>query len=371
MHSLCSDIIFHILDYLDHRTTKNLTSSCKNMNGLYRDNKSFIQKKMLHDMVHELGLDLSFNNLSHCKSVDSLYKQLSTLATYFKNHPRTYLSDYLVYIVEKKFQDKFLFRELCKLAQHKIYEHAIPSFSYQQIQTICTHAESRDFVFKSDITYMMIHGDIEISEILLATFLMSHTTIFEIVSRLLDFKTNETTDQIKILMCIKLYIYKFHFKTFSSSENKYFYMIFDQLIRFNKIQIIKGIFTIARKHNLYLNFSQLVQKCILYDNEVLLEYVHKQQILSNHPPSQYINPIITIVRPQDMKALFQQGSLRCLPYILEHMIGEFVNLPVYIENICSGLAANANIESDPTILFKYLDPQNTLHIKQLLDKRCI
>lgn len=363
--SINEDVLYKIMEFCDYKTQIKILRTNTKMYNFYQCNKNSLQKKFIKCILDEFNLDI------HISLDDSgeMYSQLNSLKYYFEDYYSAYipLKTFLSIITVQKYTNTFLFKQ--------IY--------YKTKFTIDKSLNTRFSIYECDIIDMIFNGNINIVRELTGTLLYWSRCLIPVkcfanaILKLLKMPWRHDNVQeidMKISEILRNYVRRRSFLVSRPSTVYNFYVILEALILNNKDNILNYVFDLVEeqknKTNLPrefdIDYPRLLRKCLYFNKDTIFKMIHSRQI-RNLPGDNSI----TIITPKDIKKMFKRRAFGTLEYILENMLGDLINLPLYIDNICKGISKwpkefvlkkNSKIR----ILFDYLNDENKNIIQKYL-----
>jgi hypothetical protein len=337
------DLFDQVIKYLDYNSIINLLNSCKLYYNYYNDNKTYISKILINKIFEYFYIPET--KLSHLSQIEKyvLLKQLQYIFKYFYMHRTTKYVNMLHFMIENKNKfetnDKvsFLYKVLLDLCVQKRTNSN--SESDNKSNKILDSFSCQSYVSPSDLKYLLIHTNKYQLQLLLEKFHVDSKTILlvlkELLSKRLHRHNNDKFDN-NIVILIKYFFYKFSFNktasgmTFSVIDTKFLYTIIELIIQStrHKNYIFKVIIDLIKKYNIQINQFHLIEFCIISNNINAFKYLIKTFDTNNYS---------IMIRPYYIKSLLKNGHFDFLEYIIEKLLGQFINLDLYVQNLNSGI----------------------------------
>jgi hypothetical protein len=323
------DILDILLDSLEYTDCINLFLTSPTLLQYWNDNKAYLTKKMCRKLLQSLGLEsLEMNiEMDLPPFTSKEYSVLSCL--YFEKQNKSHLVpfDYLVYMVNNRSDCTHLFR---------------------RIASVCKLQKQSDLA----VAYMLIHGDLQLVNIILETF---HVPI-DVISFVL--KTTLSADKVERMLTY--IVMKHHFPRFNSVTNEKFQKMLKDIL-YSCPQDCVSIFTfvvdMSKRYNLVLDYTSLINACIETDNVDVLDLLLQQ----NHEP--------VLITSKSIKTLVSVGQFHSWQYILDNILGHTINARIYIRSIYDGLFVRQGaLPCEFHYIDRFLTNENKLILNRILQQ---
>lgn len=339
---LIYDLFEHVIQYLDYKSTINLLKSCKLYYSYYDNNKIYINKILINKIFEYFYIPkIKLAKLPKKENI-LLLKQLQYIFEHFYMHRTTKYVNMLHFIIEN--ENKF---EIGNENKSEIEIENNVNFLYKTLLELCIQKNSEEdnyqaYVTSSDLKYLLIHGNKYQLQLLLKKFYVDSKIVFLVLKDLLS-KNNQNFDNRcdydNIIILIRYFFYKFSFNrniettprmTFNIIDTKFLYTIINLVIQNSRYKksVFKIIVDLIKKYNIPINHFQLIESCIISDNLDIFKYLITKFDTNNYS---------IMIRPHYIKLLIKNGNFEFLEYIVENLLGQFINLDLYVKNLYSGI----------------------------------
>jgi hypothetical protein len=326
------DILDNIIPLLDPKSLQNIFISCKSHYAMFNDNSTYLKHKLMQSLIKHLNINIIIESADN----QHLYSQLNSLYKYFYYHLDSYIVDYVIFLIEKKVQNKRLIHQLLGLC------HYPNEFRQKQ-------KENRYEISYVDMQYILIHGDIDIVVNIIDKYYLTPEILFSVLQDIVT----QTQSQHKINILVKYFMYKHVFRTMNQDAAMFFHLILGILIKNKRNSAFKLIIKRKNKyvrHRIF-DYRYLYNTCIAEDNLEILKLIHDDN--DNFGQDR------VLIEHSSLKSLFQKGRLDCLEFVLESLLGTHINLPLYTKSMCAGLCKQTKLrDRHLTILKSYLTSEN-------------
>lgn len=332
------DIFDNIIPFLDTLSIQRFLLTSKQLYfTLFKNQESYMKKKIASNIVNELDLPIK---------TTEYYHQLAMIYKHFYYHLNSYIIDYVIFLIEKNVEDKNLIYQLLSLCH---YPH--------QVQK--TSKTNRYEISYSDIQYMLIHADVVVSSYILNNYYISPEILFIVFQ---EFVPTNRHNEEKIRLLVNYFMYKHMFRNMNQDVAMFFQLILGILIKNKLTFAIQFVIKNKAKYNVreIFDYRYLYNTCIAEDNLEILTLIHTHNTIQT--------PII--IEHSSIKSLFQKGRLTCLKFVLDTLLGKHINLPLYVNAICSGITVNPKPTSVEKlrVLKDYLNETNINIIESIFKK---
>lgn len=352
------DIFYILINKLNVSDIINLILSDKYLYNIYKSNEILISKLLIIKIFIYFNFNLvTINNLKRNLLEYDVYN-ISNIVfkkyNYFKQHRFCYKVDFIIFMLDNNIDCEFLFKlyiSECNFTQnikHKMFIKTIYYNENIQEQEEDSFKRTENIISISDMEYILINSNIRQLNIIFKTFNIPIKTLSFVIHELLE-KGYYISNNIK--SCIDYLFYKHFFKTINTVDKFNINNIIDEFIYYKKTDLLKYF---LQKKNKYLvnisnykdvlDYQYIINKCIEYQDTIHLELIIEENRKKNEnnkgEPKQFI-----IINPSIIIKLCKKGSFGYLKYIIDTLLGKYINSNVYIKSICEGLN-NINLMDD-------------------------
>ena len=339
MYMLIYDVFEKIARYLTVDQIIRVTRLNRSYYGMYITNKNDFHRLILRKIC-EL-LDISYTPFF--QSTCTLFKMYG----YFRNHWKSSKVDYLVYMVDNFVDDDHLFQTLldgCEFQSTVEHNVRIP-YPHDDTPEIISRSgrpvvlDQRNIASFNDIKYILVYSDVTKLNMVLHRFVISIKLLSSVINEILisDFVLYKRRASFGKLKSIIKYIFMKHgFGSFTMLDVTYIHSIIVMLIKYNQTNVLGYFF---RKRQAYrfigrLDYQYLVNQCIEYrDTRHLDIMLSESRIERDHTG----NTIYVFTDARQISEICRSGDFKYLHFVIETLLGETVNMKLYIDNICGGI----------------------------------
>lgn len=328
----CFDIFLEIAEYLDISDIYKLFIVTKDVyKTLYLENREYINKILIRKILSYFNLQRPLNLEN--SDIHKVYYILMKTYNHFKYHRLSYIIDFLVYMLENRMDCDILFEYYANLCEYK-YDY---KYQYQYIPTIDLYGVSL-----CDIIYILKHCNYNQLKIILRNFTIPITVLdFVIDDMLLDNLQNW-----RFMLIIDYMFYKHCFGSFDKKFKDNINNIIINLISNKRTRLLKNFLKNKKRYfkgAITLDYQILVHKIIdIRDKkylQLILDELKYDNINFNNNGYQQN---FVIIRSSVIKKLCEESDFLYLKYLVDEILGNFINYNMYIHNICEGLRLNKN-----------------------------
>ena len=326
---LCFDVFLEVIKYLDISDIYKLFIVTKGVyRNLYLENRYYFNKILINRILSYFYLNrplkLDKNDKNH---VNNVHNVLMKKYNYFKHHKFSYRIDFLLYMLENNLDCDILFEYYANLCDYK--------YEYKNMSSVDLTSVSL-----SDIIYIFKHSNNNQLNIILRNF--------TIPIKVLDFVIDDTSnlDDWRVILIIDYMFYKHCFGSFDQIYKSYINNIIMSLILNKRTNILKHFLKNKRKYfkgNDTLDYQELVNKIVDVQDKKHLQLILDELKFDNQKFS--INKNYVIIRSSLIKKLCKTGNFEYLKYLVDEILGDFINYKLYINSICEGLAKSDKLEN--------------------------
>ena len=334
----CFDVILEIIRYLDISDIYKLFIVTKGIyRNLYLENRCCFNKILITRILSYFCLN---RPLKLDKNDISVHNVLMKTYYYFKHHKSSYRIDFLLYMLENNLDCDILFEYYANLCDYK--------YEYKNMSSVDLNGVSL-----ADIIYIFKHSNNNQLNIILRNF--------TIPIKVLDFVIDDTSnlDDWRFILIIDYMFYKHCFGSFDQIYKSYIHNIIMSLILNKRTNILKHFLKNKRKYfkgNDTLDYQELVNKIIDIEDKKHLQLILDELKFDNQKFS--INQNYVIIRSSLIKKICKTGNFEYLKYLVDEILGDFINYKLYINSICEGL-----LDIDPEKIKKIECLSNNLNDK--------
>jgi hypothetical protein len=356
------DVLEHVISYLDLASTEHLLLTHRAIYHTFRSNKILLYNLLIRHSIHELGMPIQ-TNFERAER-ELVYHNLRRLWQHFyRRLDSAPISDYIVFLVERNYHSMPLLKRLLQqlVVSRQVYNllyshrHNTPYNYTENLTNSRTLRYSRNvdmnrlILNPSDLQYILIHGSLQVIEVVLGSLPVSSDivsyTVIELMAR--GQRLHQEIEE-KIFKMMNYFLSKNCFKRLSRIDEHYFYNVMLCMIKYNYLNLLNGTLAKYKKYRCPVNYQVLVNYCLQYDNLEALHLVwidrKSYDYTHTHTNTQITNqkPVQIIIEPKWIQSMVEAGTCRCLVFLVEHLLGNVINLRSYIDALCQGLARSTN-----------------------------
>jgi hypothetical protein len=340
------DIFYILINKLNVSDIINLILTDKYLYNIYKSNEILVNKLLIIKIFLYFNFTLvTINNLKRNLLEDEVYnisKIVFKKYNYFKQHRFCYKVDFIIFMLENNIDSDFLLKlyiSECNFRpsiKHKLFDEYNNLYNNVESGSI---KRIEDIITISDMEYMLINSKINQLDIILKSFYIPIKTLSFVIQELLE-KSNYISNNIKL--CIDYLFYKHFFKTINTEDKIHINHVIDEIVSCKRTDLLKYF---LQKKNKYcinnsnfedvLDYQYIINKCIEYQDTTHLELMieeNRKKKTNKGELKQFI-----IIKPSIIIQLCKKGSFSYLKYIIDTLLGKYINSSVYIQSICEGL----------------------------------
>jgi hypothetical protein len=364
-----NDMYLYLQNFLDIKSLRNLSLSCKTSFYAYKNNKRYLDKKNIKKIFSYFHLSYDhfitpLNNLSD-QELSLINKQLNILYNNFYKNEYCSISDFLNYFVERNHelkQSNTLFETLLSFCKFKSNIMRHPNHASLYLNDISNIYEdiyshkifSRFLITTSDSQYLLKYSNLKQFEIILKWFRFPAGLLSIVVKDLIYNEPILKNTDKKISKLIDYFLYNFCSFDFTENSGMYFDSIINEIIAHNKVSLLMYILTKRNEYGFELNYQSMLNKCLDSHNLSILKIVFgliKEFNKENTNKTQLIT-----ISPDIIYKIASNGSFKLLEYIISKMLGPHINMSRYISCLCDGISSYyLNLKKDKN---KKFDKEN-------------
>lgn len=320
---LCFDIFIELIRYLEISDIYNLCIVTKCIyRKLYLENKSYFNKILINKILYYFHFNRRL--ILDQNDINNTYCVLMKTYKHFKHHRYSYIVDFLLYMLENNLDCDILFEYYANLCDYK--------YEYKNMLKIDLNSVSL-----SDIIYIFKHSNNNQLNIILRNFIIPIKVLdFAIEDMLLD-----NLDDWRFVLIIDYIFLKYCFGYFDKNCKVYIHNIIMNLILHKKTKLLKIFLKNKKKYfkgNETLDYQDLVNKITDIQDKKHLQLIlnelkyDNENFFTNETTYNYV-----IIRSSLIKKLCKQSDFEYLKYLVDEILGNFINYKLYINSICEGL----------------------------------
>lgn len=322
----CFDIFLELIKYLDISDIYNLFIVSKGLyKNLYLKNKFYFNKVLINKILCYFDLDRPIKLQDN--DINNVYNVLMKTYQHFKYHRCSFRIDFLVYMLENNLDCDILFEYYANLCEYKN--------EYKNMSNVDLNG-----VYLNDIIYIFKHCNYNQLKIILR--------IFTIPIKILDFIIDDTgnLDDKKFMLIIDYIFYKHCFGSFDQNCKDNIHNIIMNFVVNKKTKLLQYFLENKRRYNCILEYQVLVNKIINIQDKTHLELILNELKYDNIKLSKSgYNENFVIIRTSLIKKICKGGNFEYLKYLVDEILGDFINYKLYINSICEGLENLVNVEN--------------------------
>lgn len=325
------DVFLELIKNLDVNDVYNLFIVTKSVyKNLYLKNKDYFNKILINKILSYFYLDrpLKLEN----SSIDNVHFVLMKIYQHFKYHRSSFRIDFLVYMLENNLDCDILFEYFANLCEYK---------------NEYTNNSSTDLngVYLSDIIYIFKNCNYNQLKIILRNFTIS----IKILDFIIDDILLDKKDDWRFMLIIDYIFYKHCFGSFDQNCKDNIHNIIMNLILNKRTKILQCFLENKRyyfKGITTLEYQVLVNKIIDIEDRTHLQLVLNELKYDNIKSNKSgYNEKFVIIRTSLIKKICKNGNFEYLKYLVNEILGDFINYKLYINSICEGIEKSDKIEN--------------------------
>lgn len=310
------DIFTNILRYLDYESIKQFILTNKIIYNYYQNNKRCVSLIVIQKIDEKFCIRcLKKGDELAGKKIDNVSMTYNKVYNQFKRQKCINLTDIIVYLVENKYNGSiYMLKKLISNSELRVYDDNI----------------SMNVISHTDMIYLLVYSNVEELGLLLDKFTVPISILSYGVQEIVY---NRKGDYRKKLYKLINYIcYKYCYKKMEYMNNMYIHKILVYFIRTNEKNIIKYFLEKKRYYKNELTYQTLINECISYESIGCLNLLIREMEYD----SKLLKIYITIDRAVIEKVV-KKGSFYMIKYVIENLMGNFINMNGYITSICNGI----------------------------------
>ncbi|NBO99368.1 MAG: hypothetical protein EBU90_04470 [Proteobacteria bacterium] len=333
---LTFDILEIVVSFLGSNDIETLLAICPSMLAVSQENSYYVHKWLIRALIEELRIPI--NPCFEQTDRRLVYTGLRQLKHHFASHPEAPVADYLCFMVERKNACDILFERLIETVYAGKYDTNNTTRLTQR--TTKTLKPLRFLITPADLVYILVHGNLTITKLTLQNINIAPDITINVVSQLLsNQRLNFVSDLSKVELLIDQFLAKACFPTLSREHQFSFNQVLFVLIKGFHNNTIERILRRVVKYRRYqLQYQLLINKCLQHDN------VQALMLFTQHM-SMYSTSSKLMVDPRMVGQMMEHGRVNSLKYVIEHLLGDAINMNAYMNNICSGIARSVKTET--------------------------
>jgi hypothetical protein len=381
---LTFDILNILIKQLNIDDIINLILTNKKVYNIYTLNKIYINKIIIKKIFQyfKFNMKLITNMIQQIsyKEISEISKIVFKKYNYFKRHMFCYKSDFIIFMLENNISSDILFDfyiSACKFVSYVNDNSNIKIIRYNESNDIFNFDDlfenqtcMEEVISIYDMTYILEKSNLNQLKLLFEKFTIPITMLSDIIKQTL--KTDMYKEKDKITLCIDYIFYRYCFKTINNNVKRIINYIVVYIVYYKQTSLLKYF---LQKKNYYnhtniLDYQYLINKCIEYE-----DITHLKLLLKENKNESIDFKRFVIINDKIIMKLCKEGSFEYLKYIIDNLLGVYINSNLYIESICEGLKCmNLSINKDKVKdlkkIYEYFTPKN-INIIELCLKNCL
>lgn len=340
------DIFYMLINKLDISDIVNLILCDKYLYNLYKSNELLINKILIIKILIYFNFSvIGINNIKKnildneiCDISRIIFKKYN----YFRQHRCCYKSDFIIFMLENNIDSDILFNlyiSECKFVSCVKDKRIIRIINYDEFYE--QSLETVDYISISDMEYILEKSNSNQLFTILKKFNIPIKILSTVIKEMLT-KSDYTLDKMKLF--IDYLFYKHCFKHFNKIDTGNIHSIVVDLIYYKKTELLKYFLQKKNKYSInkhfkILDYQYIINRCVEYEDTTHLELIIKENANENNTNKNNTNELkqFVIVSPSIIIKLCKKGSFSYVKYIVDTLLGQYINSNVYIQSICEGL----------------------------------
>lgn len=373
------DIFEKISEYVNVNDLVNLLLVDKRTyDEIYKNNRYNCNLLFTKKIFYEMGLGIVTSGYGkYASNIGSLFN----LYNYFRNHKRSGISDYMIYIVENHKYETDLFRLFASKCVYRNSNYRDTSDRVIVYNFDNWGTDEYNRISFNDMNYMILYSEDDQFLILLETFDVPITFLTYKIKQLLSKcydkpRPNRDVEALNNLLkkCIKYIFTKYCISTFDDYDSTYVHSIVCYLIAKGCTNVLKYFLVKKRQYMVRgktLDYQLLVNRCV-----EICDRVHLQMLLEENKRDNASNKFIkcfVIINTQLIIEHCDNGNFDYIGFLVDKYLGRAINTKIYIDCICQGIESIVlskelfklkNINN----LARYLSQDNKLYLNNYIEQ---
>jgi len=294
-----------------------------------------------------------------------------------------YITDYINILIQKNPTDKNLLHSLLDLCEFtpklaNTYDNYIMhNMGSVDLRLYRKFFYRRDHILLNTMKNMLVSSHPDTTLYILKHFQITNDILCYVLSDILaNANYLEDSDTERKLQIILTHFLSQYNETIQDDldyqQIMYFNLVVQDIIRYNKHDLLRDIIHFKNVHNVILYYSNYINHCIKYDNLKALDILYDNFVYDKQRGK--IDQVL-IIEPEKLQILFRQSNLDCLRFVC-NLLGHTINSKMYVTAIRSGLQERkaSHTEADQCrrnnlqILKTVLTPSNLQMINSFLPR---
>ena len=326
------DVLEQIVKFLESGDIETLLMTCTTMLTVLHHNDHYVYNWLNRALIRELKLPIS--SFFHQSERRVVYTGLRQIKNHFCSHPDTPIADYLCYMVERKNQCETLFHRLVETV-YTDRLHPVNTKAQRTNKTL------RFLITYSDLVYILVHGNLRVAKLTLQNVSVGPDTTTQAINQLIYPGLNHAYLS-KVELLVDEFLAKACFPNLSRQQQLFFNQILFEIIKgFHNTTLQRILQRLVKYRGYQIQYQLLSNTCLAHDNVkgliICVEHMHM-----------YARSTKITVDPRVVGEMVERGHSNSLKYVIEHLLGDTINMKTYINKICSGIARST--KADPYLL---------------------
>ena len=310
------DIFTNILTWLDYESIKQFLLTNKVIYEYYKNNNRFISLLIIKKIDEKFNIQcLDKRNKLEGKQIDNVSIIYNRVYNQFKRQKMINLTDIIIYLIENKYDDSiYILKKLVSLC----------------VLRVNAYTDSMNVIMHNDMVYLLVYSNVEESKLILDNFTIPISVMSYAIQEILY---NRKVDYKKKLCRMIDYIYcKYCWKMVENMNNVYIHRILVHFIKNNQQKMIRYFLKKKRYYKYNLIYQTLINDCLSYDSVGCLKLLIREM----ENDSKLLKIYITVDK-EILEKVVKKGSFYIIKYIIDNLLGNFINMNGYILSICNGI----------------------------------
>lgn len=305
------DVFTSILVYLDYQDIKNFLLLNKGVYNYYKFNRVYVSLLVTKSIEKTFGIYDCHQCLLDDQGIIKTTVLYNRIYNQFRLRKNVNLADIIIYLVENKYDYGIcILQKIIPMCVLKV------DFDYVGQENVITYG---------DMSYLIVYTDEVEIDILLAYFVIPISVIAYSIQEM-------TLNRLKVYKIIDYVYYKYCFGKLDCITDTYMHMILVHFIKQREDNLVKYFLVKKRYYRIRLIYQTLINECLLNESMECLRL-----LINEFKDDNEVSRIHIIIDKSTIEKLSKRGSFHVIKYIIDNLLGNVVNMSMYIKSICSGI----------------------------------